>query len=704
MNETPLILPPYERCTDTELPPGFFYPPDRFVDKQNEFRLIAPLREAAQTRNPYEILARSAAAFFSAQNPTPGSSQVEDIELGNALADLAVTGRRAYCLLKTPPLNALDDFAVASDAHHLDLQHPPLTEAVLGTMIGGLLAAKITATPAESAAAIAPALDRAYRVAWALRGPVLERTATRASLGWIAVSGEDDMPHRPTNVPPPRFVEYEIPVTVPGHGSIPTVTVQTRFFIASPPAVVPPSSPHTLRELPPEPTPHVPQGNHVILFVHGHSSGAEEVLTIIPHIHMAGLKLGKKFTIISFDLPNNGYSESFKHTKVASSAATSWPAGLADSGIPVLNPVIDFIEDFIVAFVDALDLKTPIKDRFSGVIGGSLGGNMGLRLGRRSPMPAWLNAGIVSWNAASVWQPMIHDLIKSQAPGKCQIKWDATETANSRKDYFHDAFEAKVLPWWTELLMIVPHTQPDLWYRGGWQPCKRLHVTGSRLARREIYNANFRQWHWRVAGEQLIYSHVDRVDHADVNSPWRYSLNTVSHLLIGSQEDNFEGSNIFDATRTLANYMATTPGRSLFLKSTGHSVHAERPAFLAKQIVSILPSNLATSPMPTTFLRMEITCIYREEILSVGKKKRRGPPKPGRILMVSGMDHSQNVPFSLTVAECIGYIEFGCEVFVRRAGGSNTPVHVVRKGNNRQYIATGHDKSEANNLLSLPKC
>lgn len=704
MNETPAILPPYERCTDTEFPAGFFDPPQRFVDSQNEFRLIPVLREAAQTRNPYQILARSAAAFHRAQHPTTGSSPQEDIELGSALADLAVTGRRAYCLFKTPPLNALDDLVVASDANHLDLHHPPLTEAELRDTVGGILASLVTATPAESASAITPALDRAYRVAWALRGSVAQRTATRASLGWIAVSSDDDMPHRPTNVPPPPFEQHEISVTVPGRGSFASVTVQTRFFIASPPGVVSASPSHTLRELPPEPQPNVPDGNHVILFLHGHSSGADEVLPIIPHIHMAGLKLGKKFSIISFDLPNNGYSESFNHNKVATSGATSWPAGPTDSG-PILTPVLDFIEDFIVAFVDALDpiTITPIKNRISGVIGGSLGGNMGLRLGRRNPLPAWLDAGIVSWNAASVWDPMVNDLIKSQAPGKCQDNWNATETPSSRKDYFHYVYETTVLPWWTALLFIVPHTQPELWYRDLWEPCKRLHIEGSRIARREIYNANFRQWHWRVAGEQLVFSHVDNVNHGDANSPRRYSQNKVSQLLIGSANDNFTGSNIFDATRTLAKNMVGTPGRSLFLLSTGHSVHFERPAFLAKQIVGFLPSNLVTSPMPTMVLSMEITNIYREVVLSTGKKKRKYPPRLGRILMASGINHTQNVPFSLTVAECVSYIDYGCKFFVIKADGSHIAVHVINKRYYRPRIATVRDLTEEDNLYSLPK-
>ena len=673
MELTARILPPYERCTDKELPAGFFNPPSRFVESQHEFRLIPQLREAAQTGNPYKILARAAAVFFEAQHlPTGSPLEISKgiLELGNALADLAVTGRMAYSLFNTPPLS----------------------EAKIYEMISVQLGLLVQATPAEMVSAINPALNRAYDVAWALRGPVAQRAVARAPLLWIAVSGEDDMPHRPTNVPSPPFEQYEIPVTARG------VTVQTRFFIASPPGgTIPAANPHPTRTLPSDLQPHVPDGNNVILFLHGHSSGAEEALNIIPHIHMAGLKLGKKFSIISFDLPNNGYSESFNHEKVATSSATTWPAGLLDHG-SVATPILDFIEDFIVAFVDALDPITPIKNRFSGVIGGSLGGNMGLRLGRRSPMPAWLSASIVSWNAASVWDPIIQDLLKSQAPGRCQNNWNATETPDSRVGYFHEVYEKTVLP------VIVPYTQPELWYRSGWEPCKRLHIEGSRIARREIYNANFRQWHWRVAGEQLVYSHVDRVDHADNSTPFRYTLNTVNHLLVASENDNFAGSNIFDATRTLASLMVNTPGRSLLLGNTGHSVHFERPAFFAKQIVNFLPSTIPTLEIPAMPLSMQITCIYREAVLSVGKKKRTGPPKLGRILLVGGINQTQNIPFSITVAECIFHIEHGCEFFVIKADGSRTAVHVVRKAGSRPFISSDHDNVEANNLLSLPKC
>ena len=50
------------------------------------------------------------------------------------------------------------------------------------------------------------------------------------------------------------------------------------------------------------------------------------------------------------------------------------------------------------------------------------------------------------------------------------------------------------------------------------------------MARREIYNANYRQWHWRVAGEQLVYSHFDvEVTAPDPASPVRLHAEHRAH-------------------------------------------------------------------------------------------------------------------------------------------------------------------------------
>jgi len=528
------------------------------VDPQQEFRLAPELRAAAKTRNPMEMLARAAQAFYRATHPPANLTAAEQrrrhddhVRLGKALADLAVTGRRSFAAFKSrPPTDA-------------SLNAP--TRAKLPK----------SATPADVAAAIKKALDRAYKVGWALRGPVTQQAALRAPLRWIAVSGEDDKPHRPVNVEAPPFEQFEVAVKTQGR------TLQTRFFIASAdkgpaPAPIPPSS----RALPPDPVPSLPAGHKVILFLHGHSSGAEEALEIIPHILKAGKDRGRKYSIISFDLPNNGYSESFNHEIVAPKNATTYPGGIFDH-TPIKTPILDFEEEFVAAFVDAVDKVTPIKQRFAGVIGGSLGGNLGLRLGRRNlARDPWLKAGIVSWSPASVWDPMVQDEIKRHAPDHCRDMWMVEEAPRTRWDYFNELYDLKRFIW--------PHTQPEAWYREGWEPCKTLHIKESRIARQEIYDANFRKWHWRMAGEQLIYSHVDRVNHFNKHTPFRYELNKVRALLIAGAADDWQWVNIYSASRTLAALMVHTPGNSLFLSQTGHSIHFERPRFLAKEIAKFL--------------------------------------------------------------------------------------------------------------------
>ena len=560
MKETAAIQPPDEKnnpCTDTLLPQEFINPPSPLVEINNESRLVQLLRDAARdaakATSPNQILIRSAVAHYR-NGP----------EIGNALADLAVTGRKAYAVFQSTLVSYL---TLISDttAWLTDVEH-------------------VQATANDVNKAVSDALNRAYAVAWALRGPIAHRITARKNLNWIAVSGEDDTPHRPVNVPSPEFDQYEISVTVKPRTMLAPVTVKTRFFIASAveDTVAAAIIPSPLRALPLDPVPHIPNGHQVILFLHGHSSSADEEMPIIPEILKAGLARGEMFSVISFDLPNSGYSETFDHTKAAESSHTTYPGGWFDSD-PVRTPILDFEEDFVVAFVDALHQITPIKNRFAGVIGGSLGGNLGLRLGRRQMgANSWLGAGIVSWSPASVWLPMIRNEILRQGPDRCKGLWNLPETIDSRADYFATVFDRFIDDGFART------KQPEFWYSKNWVPCKQLHIEAARIARRETYCSNFRQWHWRLGGEQLIYSHVDQEDHTDKNSPQRYEKNTVRQLLIAGADDNFQGSRIFRQTQTLSDDMVNTPGESLFLLNTGHSIHVERPKFLAGKIVNFL--------------------------------------------------------------------------------------------------------------------
>ena len=201
------------------------------------------------------------------------------------------------------------------------------------------------------------------------------RAGARALLGWIAVSGEDDLPHRPVNLPAPALPggplleQFEIPVRLMG------MTIRTRFFISS--AVedaAPAAIAEATRALPTDPVPSVPAGHEVILSLHGHSSSAEEPLAIIPHLHAAGLARGRKYSVISFDLPNSGYAEPFDHTRVP--GETTFPPDPL-SGELGRTPILDFTEDFVVAFVEGAAPHHPDQEPVRGRDRGSLGGTSG---------------------------------------------------------------------------------------------------------------------------------------------------------------------------------------------------------------------------------------------------------------------------------------------------------------------------------------
>ncbi len=442
------------------------------------------------------------------------------------------------------------------------------------------------ATDAEIKAAMDQALDRAYAVAWALRGSVAQRDALRPGLGWIAVSGEDDMPHRPVNVPAPRYEQYEVSVRtpVPAGGSI---DLATRFFVAcahTRASAGDPMPATPVRRVPADPISYIPADHHVLLFLHGHGSGAEEALDIIPHLLEQGRQRGRKYAVVCFDLPNNGYSESFDHQRIAAASATTFPF-LPTDNTPLATPVLDFIEDFVVAFVDALENDaiqhgTPrIKHRIAGVFGGSLGGNLGLRLGRRSPMPDWMPS-IVAWSPASVWKAKVKGDIGREGSrvSRDNFTKEQNELHNSRANYFNLVYDKS---------QGIIEPQPNYWYGKSFSDAP-AHITRSRWSRREIYNPSYRLWHWRVACEQLIYSHAENVVYGDSSTPIRYTLNTIRTLLATGAEDNASFVRIYSATEKVGTAMTGTPGRLLLVNNTGHSIHVERPLFFATQIAAFL--------------------------------------------------------------------------------------------------------------------
>jgi pimeloyl-ACP methyl ester carboxylesterase len=578
MEVLPPIRPYGEHCTLTQLPGDYRFAPTHLVEADNENRLHVFLRGTAEKRDPLEILTRGAVASFAVAHAaalTPflptlplldmgkgaGLWAISHPQMADALADLSVTGRSSFTKFR---------------------QVGP-RESLLFDRVMALMNGWPEASQENVLAALRETLDRAYRVA-----RVLCRHEPRDVLEWIAVAAEDDPPHRPVNVPTAPYPQYNLTVKVAG------IDVVTRFmiasdtdFIASPPVIVGGTGIDLPREMPGTPQPVLPEGD-VIVYIHGHSSRLEEATDLVSAFFELGRQRGKPFIVIAMDLPCCGYSSMFDHTDVAPEGASDYPTGY---------PILEFIEEFIVGFVDALDnlVQNHLKDRIVAVIGGSLGGNMGLRLGRRSE--PWLGR-IVAWSPASVWNSFGYswDPFKGLATSTCRDRMNQHEIdgnygwlhSSSRKQYFEHVFENG---WLQSALQPIggPPPQPEMWYRDDWVPCKELHITGARLERQEIYNQWFRRWHWRVAREQLFFSHLDLdVYQYPSRGPKRYEKIRANVLLAAGEKDDYNFSTIYTATRHIAELMVNTPGRTLFLLDTGHSIHNERPQALAAAIVDFV--------------------------------------------------------------------------------------------------------------------
>ncbi len=573
---TESVTPPDESCEDRVVETtGTFSPPPELVDCPDPYcgRLIRPLRVAAQTKDATDILARAAVARYQDRHPNelgPVVMSAQPKAIQDALSDLAVTGRSAYA-----SFHALEP-----------------VEADLTAVVKSKLAAAGYLRPylmdADLSAAIKETLERAYRVAWALRGPVSHRSAARKALGWIAVTAEDDPPDRPVNVGSALFPQFDL--TVP----VGTTPVTTRFMVAS--RLVQDEYPVELEKVPPQRAV-PPLTGDIVLFIHGHSSSAEEAMPLVGPLLQFAENRGREVTLISLDLPSNGYASMIEHTDIAMIEDSLWNSGY---------PILDFIEDFIVAFVDQLEALQPgFKEKIVGVIGGSLGGNMGLRLARRDPAThPWLHS-VVSWSPASTWLSWARAVIGYQQKGRFYdlVKYmgvDRTRGHSVEEEVEEPFYKSSINKLFYEEFAgqkIGRIAQSDHWYSKDW-PCREAYKESSHRGLYEIYNKTFRRWHWRLAHEQLIYSHwdSDTTDpHIDPDprydahaGPARYTQIKSRMLLATGYDDDEMPEMLFSNTWVLAKAMTMVEGTTLLVKDTGHSIPTERPVFFAGQILDFL--------------------------------------------------------------------------------------------------------------------
>jgi pimeloyl-ACP methyl ester carboxylesterase len=343
--------------------------------------------------------------------------------------------------------------------------------------------------------------------------------------------------------------------------------------------------------LPSNQTPTIPSGDDIILYVHGGpGSRLEECGDLVKPLHDAGLRRGRRYTVVAFDQPSQGYSSMVDPDRVVPS----------HDAIGDYYPLVAFSEEFIVAFVNELDKITPIKNRNVYVIGGSTGGALTLRIGHRSE--PWIGK-IVAWSPACVWTTYSHDLLKGIALNTGFGRAKEAEDAGKRQDYFNNAFGQP-----------APDVQPnpEEWYRGNrnhypgnqepfsaeW-PCKWDYIAAARIEQQEIYNPAYRRWHWRLGTELLIFSFFNDdwlgpANTAAGKKPANYESIHKPTLLSAAEDDDWnEGpglhwENRWTRTQVMAKLMRDTPGSTLYLPDTGHSIHNERPVLFAERIAEFL--------------------------------------------------------------------------------------------------------------------
>lgn len=465
---------------------------------------------------------------------------------GDAIADLCITGRDSFRTLGARNVGDAIDWAHLEEiASHATI----LPETKTRRMLEGR-----APLPAPAAAHVHRAIERVRKVSIYLAAGEKDRAPLRDALGWIAVSGEDDLPLRPVNVGVTNHPQRDITLRVWG------LDVPIRYVLSGA----------------------LTATSKNVLLLHGHSSRLEEVEHLIEGLSAEG------YTVLALDLPSNGYSGQLdhKHILFAEDPVRSVPLPYAKEPRRVDKHsslyTLRFLLDTIHHFVEKVFAEHGLPPSIDLVAGGSLGGNLGLLLSALAPWGkndrhAWVDPRfgwvkrVASWSPACLWdQPNI-------AAGEPHKRSFEPEDEDRRRDHLNRWMNV-------DHIWIVVIRQAEQWYRRGW-PDKRRAIAEGWLARHETYSPRYRRWHWIVAHEQVKFSHQDPVLALDgsTSSTPGYALIGGELLLMAGTGDNFSNTNIADRVRDLGPKMPAR-GHALIWKDTGHSIHDERP----NELVAIL--------------------------------------------------------------------------------------------------------------------
>jgi pimeloyl-ACP methyl ester carboxylesterase len=521
-------------------------------------RLAPWLREAAGTRDPREILRKAVVARFQ---PTTNDATAES----QALADLSVTGRAAFTAFIAAPLRD-DELLALARPDLVGIAEPPIRDAVRAV------------------------LDRAYAVAWALRGSPSQRAALRPPLGWIALSSEDDSPHAPTNVPASGDHMGELTMRVGQAGQ--QVTLRATLMLPAAPAadVLPDIALRTI----PSPFAFADALNdrvaarydELFLFVHGLASRTEESDRFKRLVVEIGAARERRHAVLSVDMPGMGYSARLDIDALVAQRATGQHGFALPNGVGSNFPLLGLYRDTLV------EICNSVPGGVQYVMGGSLGGNMTLWLAA-DPMftdlapprsePSSVRS-FLSWSPASIWESYERsrdqaglgngthmDIGKNGAKRAALDRMRELEDDGSRERFFDRMQRGEALLGVRVL--------------GAWgYPPKKDNV----LLQSELYSESYRRVFWTAAYEQVTFSHQEPLS---PSGQWPFrTIRKPLFLAAGAWDDGDWGvMDIYNPVRFVTDTVPDVPGRRLLMEETDHSIADERPRHLAEQIVDFLP-------------------------------------------------------------------------------------------------------------------
>lgn len=592
--QAPYLPPSEPRQLRTNTPPEFV-PPRKFVDywKWSKIRddrdgvrtgRLAPwLRDAARTRNPMDILSRSVIAAF---RPTTDDASAES----QALADLAVTGRVSFARFRARPPQDETLFDQARNFYgRIPLEGVP---------------------PEQIRETVRRVLDRAYTVAWALRGSRSQRRALRQSLGWIALSGEDDPPHAPTNVPATEDHIGELSLRVGLRGQ--QLTLRGTLMLPTTPGAD--ALPDIASRSAPSPTAFTDTLNNrsaadydeLFLFVHGLGSRAEESESFKRKVIEMGAAAERRYAILSVDMPGMGYSSRLNIDELLAQRASGHHGFTLPHGEGSNFPLLGLYRDTLV------EICNSINGGVQYVMGGSLGGNMTLWLAAE-PMFSDLDPArsepssvisFLSWSPASIWASYERDrenpgevaaaeiakpgrhgthhagftsIGKDQAKKRSQNRMHELENDRRRWEFFDLIQQAEPdLPGTSIRLSFIPK---GAW---GYPPTK-----AGLLLQSELYSEQYRRTFWTAAYEQVTFSHQEPLTPSR-RGPFQ-TIQKPLFLASGARDDGDTGvMDIYNPVVEVSDRSPEVPGRRHLMLETDHSISDERPHHLARQIVDFL--------------------------------------------------------------------------------------------------------------------